>query len=503
MNIAPARNFTYLSATNETLNIISQKKWRWSFSRRECMGLTVGICLLIVLGAYLERRTALRRIPMTDLGVFAVASEAVWNGENPYAVTDWHGWHYQYPPALAILFLPLAEPVPQGLPVLQPGEQYTESNTPWGYEISGHPGYGHGSYYYGLHDQNRRFFWIVATWYALSVLFIFLSAHCLACVLEGCGLRSPLPDGNAERHRWWKLRLFPLLVCVGSLVRDLSRGQVDLLMLAVIAFGIYLAANKDCFKAGLCLSFPATVKLFPAFLLLYPFWRRQWWLAAGVMTGLVLSLIILPGIVLGPKRTIELYQVWVQVLVKPALGHGTDTSRLKELTGMTSTDNQSLLAGIHNWRYYFLPRNQRPQEAAPWERHVVYLVGAAMMAGVGFAAGIRRRDSGRELLVIAGLLMGLACIVSPVVHNYYYLLMLPLVVALLDEGLTQKPGRAIDWKLLLPVLVFMLTNFMAQLPGIGTSLRDLGAPLLSLIYLMWSGAMVLIKWKGKQNQAAA
>jgi len=477
-----------------------ETKRPWNFSRRERIWLAVALCVLVIFGIYLERRTALRRIPMTDLGVFAVASEAVWSGQNPYLITDWHGWHYQYPPTLAILFLPLAEPVPKGLPVLKPGEQYTESNTPWGYEISGHPGYGHGSYYYGVKDQNRRFVWITAAWYLLSVAFVIFSAHALACALESSGLRSLPPDGNAERRRWWKLRLLPLLVCVGSLSRDLSRGQVDLLMLAMIALGIYLAANKRNFKSGLCLAFPATVKMCPPFLLLYPFWRRQWRMAAGVVIGLFFFLIILPGITLGPARTIELYQVWIQVLAKPALGHGSDTSRLNELTGMTSTDNQSLLAAIHNWRYFSLPRNERPQEAAPWERDLVYVIGAAMLAGIFFAAGFRRQDSRRDMVVFAGLLIGLAFVVSPIVHNFYHLLMLPLVAALLDKGLVQKPGDAADWKLILPVSVFMLVDLMALMPNISPTLKDLGAPLLSLIFLMGAGTMVLIRQK--ENQLA-
>jgi len=479
-----------------------ENKRCWSFSRRERIWLAVGLCLLIGFGAYVERRTALRRIPMTDLGVFAVASGAVWSGQNLYTVTDWRGWHYQYPPALAILFLPLAEPVPK-LPVLKPGELYTETNTPWGYELSGHPGYGHGSYYYGLHEQNVRFFWIVGTWFLLSVMFAFVSAHALACALEGSDLRSPPPEESAARRRWWKLRLLPLLVCVGSLGRDLSRGQVELLMLFALALGIYLAANKRGFQAGLWLSFPATVKLIPPFLLIYPFWRRQWRLAAGVTAGLLFLLIILPAATLGTGRTIELYQAWVQVLVKPGLGQGTDTSRLHELTGMTSTDNQSLLAAVHNWRYYFLPRDQRPEEAATWERRLSYLIGAVMLAGVGFVAGIRRQDSRRELLIISGLLIGLTLVICPVVHNFYHLLMLPLVAALLDQGLAREPGRAMNWKLLLPLLVFMFADFLAVIPGVGPWLRDLGASLLSLIYLMWAGAMVLTKWKEAQNQGSA
>jgi len=226
-------------------------------------------------------------------------------------------------------------------------------------------------------------------------------------------------------------------------------------------------------------------------------------MAAGVTAGLLFLLIILPGVTLGAKRTIELYQAWVQVLVKPGLGHGTDTSRLHELTGMTSTDNQSLLAAVHNWRFYFLPRDQRPQEAAPWERRLVYLVGAAMLAGVGFVAGIRRQDSRRDFLIIAGLLIGLTLVICPVVHNFYHLLMLPMVAALLDQGLAREPGRAMNWKLLLPVLFFMVADFFAVIPVIGPSLRDLGASLMSLIYLMWAGAMVLTKWKESQNQGSA
>src|SRR5471030_2512999 len=103
---------------------------------------------------------------------------------------------------------------------------------------------------------------------------------------------------------------------------------------------------------------------------------------AGVTTGLLVVLVIIPGVVSGPKRTVELYQVWVQVLAGPALGHGTDTSRQRELTGMNYTDNQSLLAAIHNWKYHNLPRVQRPAKAAPWERHCVYAIGLLMLAWI-------------------------------------------------------------------------------------------------------------------------
>ncbi|HEV7923981.1 MAG TPA: glycosyltransferase family 87 protein [Verrucomicrobiae bacterium] len=484
-------------------SIIKWKMWRgiermkrtpesplaWHFSGRECVWLAVGLFGILAFGVNVEQRTALRRTPMTDLGVFTCAAGAVCSGENLYTITDWHGWHYQYPPALAILFTPMALPVPIGPPILALGEPRTESNTPWGYEIASH------RRFFGLHRENARFFWIVAVWYILSVALIFLSAHALACALERRDLREPPPAGLTERRHWWWLRTLPLLVCAGSLATDLSRGQVDVVMLAAISFGIYLAASGRELNAGFWLSLPATVKLFPALLIIYPLWRRRWRMVAGALAGTALALVVLPSVVLGPMRTIELYKNWFQVLAKPALGQGTDTSRVRELTGMAGTDNQSLLAFIHNWRFHDLPRQQRPTKAPPVERYAAYAIGGLMLLGLALVIGARRRDTPHELLIIAGLLIGLALVVNPVSHNAYFLLLLPLVAGLLNRGLEDPAGIASGLKMLLVVAVFMLTDLAARLPAIGPWLRDLGLPLLSLVAIMAAGAIALREHK--------
>jgi hypothetical protein len=468
---------------------------RWRFHRAEKFWLTVALIVLVAFGCLLERRTALRHSPMTDLGVFCIASGAVWSGQNPYSIPDWHGWHYQYPPALAIAFLPLAEPVSLPASALPPEKLRTAANTPYGYSIE-------GKNYYGLHADNAHFFFAVAAWYLLSVLGIIFSTHALGCALEGTGLRSPPPQDSFARRRWWWRRLLPLAVLAGSLGTDLSRGQADILMLTAITFGIFLAVMNKEFRAGLCFALPATIKLFPPFLLAYPFLRRQWRMGFGVIAGLLILLAALPVATLGPKRTAELYQCWIEVLAKPALGHGTDTSRQSELTGMGSTDNQSLLAAIHNWTNRSQPRGQRPVEAAAWERNVVYAVGAVMIAGVLFVIGWRRSDTPHQLFIIAGLLIGLALLINPVVHNFYYLLLLPLVAALVDLGVPQSQSSTPNWKLLLPVAVFMLADLLARMPGVGPLLRDWGVTTLSLVWLLWTGAMVLLRQK-KSPAAAA
>jgi hypothetical protein len=462
-----------------------QGKQGWRFSRRERFWLGASLCGILAFGANVEQRTALRRVPMTDLGVPVCAAGAVLKGDNLYGMREWHGWHYNYPPTLAILLTPLAHPVPSPPPVLAPGVPRTESNTPWGYDIDSH------LRYYGLHKENARFFWIVAVWYVFNVALIGLSAHALACALEGCRLREPPPPEPRQRRRWWAMRTLPLLVCAGSLGTDLSRGQMDVLMLAALAFGLYLAAAGREFQAGFWLALPATVKVFPALLLLYPLWRRRWRMMAGVAAGLVAALAILPAVAFGPTRTIEYYRNWIGVIASPGLGQGTDTSRATELTAMGGTDNQSLLAFIHNWRHRALPRDRRPPNAALADRKAVYAIGVVLFLGFIMVMGTRRRDSPRDLLISVGLLVGLALVVSPVAHNYYYLLLLPLAAALLDYGGGDGMGHGVKWRLMLVLAAFMLTDFLARLPGVGPWLRDLGAPFLTLVGMVVAGAVVL------------
>ena len=452
----------------------------WHCSGVERRWLICALCAILAFGCYLERRTALRTVPMTDLGVFVNAAWAVRTGANPYGITDWHGWHYQYPPLLAIAFVPLANPPPPPLPMLSPGESRTSANTPWGYPVE-------GSQFFGLNRENAQFFFIVAVWYVLSVLAICFSAHALACTLDGHSLCEPPPINAKARLRWWKARLLPLLVCVGSLGTDLSRSQVDIAMLAIIAAALCLAVRGYELSSGLCLAIPATVKLFPPFLLLYPFWRRRWRMAAAAVLGVTLSMAVVPAAVFGPKRALQIYDTWFEVLAKPALGAGSDRSRASELTDTNPGDNQSLLAAIHNWRYLDLPHGKRPPQYAPAARVAVYVIGVIALAAIGFVAGWRRSDPPRDLLIVAGLLIGLALIVSPIVHNYYYLLLLPLVMALLDRHWTQDPEhrglRLLPW----PLLMFLAIDLVARLPRIGLSLRDIGAPLLSVVLLMAAG----------------
>jgi hypothetical protein len=467
---------------------MNSRATRWRFTRTEKTWLAVTLAALIAFGFLIEHRTALRHEPMTDIGVFCIASGAVWSGLNPYNIPDWHGWHYQYPPALAILFFPFIEPVPSELPPLASGEKRTAANTPWGFHVS-------GSSYYGLHHDNLHFFFSVAVWYLLSTLGILLSAHLLACALEQKEWREPPRVEYPARRRWWLRRLVPVAVCATSLGTDLSRGQADILMLAAIAAGIYLASFRKSFQAGLCFALPAAIKLFPPVLLIYPLIRRQWRMAFGVAAGLLILIIALPVATLGVQRTKELYQCWVEVLVKPAFGKGTDTSRLTELTGMGSTDNQSVLTVLHNWANFSAKSGSRPVNATTMERKTASAIGIGLTLVAVFYIGFRRSDSPHELLVVAGVLIGLGLLINPIIHNFYFLLMLPLISALFDFGLSQRDRKLPAKVFLAPIVFFFAADIFTRLPVMGPHLREWGVATASLLWLTAAGVVFLARQK--------
>jgi len=456
----------------------------WRLSRREISILSFTFLIILGFGINLELRTALRRVPMTDLGVYVCGAGAVRDGQDLYRIVDWRDWHYNYPPAMAILLRPLAHSVPVRPAAPPPGTPRTADNTPWGYSIDA-PGN-----YYGLKPDNVQFFWIVGAWYVISVSLTLLSAHALACALERRRWPEPPPAEKGLRQRWWALRVIPLLICITSIGTDFSRGQVDLVMLAAISLAVYFASREQGLTAGIFLSVPACMKIFPAVLLWFPVWRWHWRMFFGTVVGLALLLVVLPVVALGPKRAVESYRTFVDVLVKPGLGTGSDASRAQELTNMGATDNQSLLATIHRWSY---APSQRPPKAMPTERLTSYAVGSLMLLGWSFVAGWRRKDSPRQLALLFGTLMGITLVISPVSHNYYFLLLLPLIAGLVDEALTLHRQGSRDRTIIISLCAFMVVDMLARLPGIGGWLRELGLPLLTMVGLICLGALLVYR----------
>ncbi len=361
-------------------------------TRWQQIGLAALFVLVLGFGGLVEMRSAFLSRRMGDLDCFLRAGWAVRVGGDLYEVTDDNGFHYNYPPLLAILAAPLADP---------PADADRTGMLP--FPVS------------------------VALWYFLNVSCLAVGVHVLARALEQTAARrGPIvPCGS---QRWWALRLWPVLACLIPIGHTLMRGQSNLLVLACLCAALADLLRERRFRAGIWLAGAICLKIFPAFLLLYPLWRRDGRCLAGCAAGLVLGLVVIPAAALGPARTLESYTKLADNLILPAAGVGGNDSRAMELTNVNATESQSILTALHNHIYpnFFT----RPSRASLGIRLASYLLGG-LLTGLTLLA-TRRRDAGdgTAAILFFGLLALDMILLCPVCHLHYFCLLVPLVMGL-------------------------------------------------------------------------
>lgn len=411
----------------------------------QARGLWALAAAFVVFGFFVELRGALLRRPMTDLQVYLRAAWAARTGEDIYAVTDDNGWHYHYPPLLTILIAPLAD-------------------APRGADRTG----------------LLPFAVSVALWYGLSLACLAAGVHALASALE--------PLAAPGSRRWWALRVLPLLACLSPVGATLMRGQVNLMLLALICLAGAATLRGRPWRAGLWIAAAVCLKVIPAFLLVYPLWRRDYRCLAGCALGLLAGLVLIPAAWFGPARTAGYFAEWCEVLVRPALGAGEDHTRDKELIEVTATDSQSLGAIIHNTLH--LDRDTRPHQPDAPVRLAHWLGGALMTAVTLLAAG--RSPAGHRVrrLLFLGALALVMLMVSPVCHLHYFCLALPLIMGLMVLEWEANGAARLSPGLTLLLALNFLVNFATHLPGTDL-LRDLGLAGYATM-LLWLLAVVTL-----------
>jgi hypothetical protein len=416
-------------------------------------GLALLLIAVVVFGVLVEIRSAFQNTPKGDLGVFVRTAWAVRSGQDIYSVS-FGRFHYHYPPLLAILLVPLADP-PAGV----------EASEVVPYPVT------------------------VAVWYLLSLACLALAVHWLASALEEI---SPDPAVRAQprgSRRWWALRLVPVLACLPPIGHTLMRGQVNLLLLLLVCglIGALLRGRRG--QAGLWLSGAICLKVIPAFLLLVPVCRRDGRCLAGCALGLVLGLGVIPAAVFGPARAWAYYEEWTQVLVRPALGAGADRSRARELIEVTATDSQSIQAALHNALYP--DPATRPGQPAPWVRHTHWLAGG-LLTLLTLWASRRRWGDGPAVVIGCGALVTVMLLLSPVCHLHYFCLLVPLVMGLLAASWEGKHTASLGPGLLVLLAVVVVANTLPHFL-VFQRLRDDGLAGGAALVLWLAGVIVLGK----------
>lgn len=422
-------------------------RWEWALA-------AAVLAAAVPFGALVIDRTALIDRPTGDLGVYLRAAWAVHaDPDHLYDHTDWNGWHYCYPPLFAILLTPVGEPP---IPPAADGVRLAVA---------------------------------AGVFYSVSVLCLLAGVHVLAGALE---LGSPKRAPFGSRHWLW-LRLLPLFVCLPPIGHTLARGQTNLILLLCLCCGMAAVVHGRRFVGGAALSGLACLKIFPAYLVLYPLWRRDGRVAAGWAAGLAVGLVGIPALVMGPARTLGCYEKLAVVLVGPALHLNHDESRAKELIETTATDSQSFLAVIHNTLHLNVDRLHRPPEAAAAVRWAHFAL-AGLFTLLTLAAASRRRvEDPAGVVLFLGALALVMIVSSPVCHTHYFALSLPLVMALVAREWDRAGGLRLRKSLWVLLAAQLVGNTLPLIGGLEV-FKDAGLALYAALAL-WATACISL-WRG-------
>lgn len=369
----------------------------WRLHRFEFALLGLLLPALLAFGAVVEIRSALQTHRRTDFGVYARAGWAARQSLNPYAIEDDRGWHYCYPVAFAVAMMPLADP-PHGEP--------RDGCLPFGVSV--------------------------AIWYWISI-------GCTALALDRFAA-AVLPHEPRYSPRWWYARTGPFMVAIGAIGHTLARGQVNLLVVALLACALAALVRRRSFMAGMWLGAAVCIKIIPAFLALYFLVKRDFRGLAGLAIACGLGLFVLPAIVWGPEQSLVLNQQLLNVVIQPGTTGTGDSTRAVELTNATATDSQSVQSVVHNWLHPNL--SARPASAAAGTRLLHWCVGVLATVAVLFAFRNLESNPPNELIRIGALAVVMLHL-TPVSHMHYYAYALPLVCGIWLKGMQASPSRRI------------------------------------------------------------
>jgi len=261
------------------------------FFKRKWLGILLILGLAGGVGISTFYRGAISPKQRTDLTVYLKAGETVAGGraDRIYEVTSIRGWHYVYPPILAILLAPVSK-------------------------------------------------WPLSATVGLAYL---LSIACLA----GTVVLSRRLPANA-RPAPWQIAL-AMFFCLPMILNTLTRGQfgtISLFFMAVVFYN-YLAQRKVL--AGLLLALAVALKISPlAFLVFFFLMKREWKILLSTMAGFGLFFLAIPSLTIGFHQNLELLKIWQHLMSISQSGTAHQHYLWGELFTPFAEDNQSLYAVV-------------------------------------------------------------------------------------------------------------------------------------------------------------
>ncbi|MEN6449827.1 MAG: glycosyltransferase 87 family protein [Thermoguttaceae bacterium] len=401
------------------------KKWKrilWKNSEKRWL---IGLLIAASIWGFVDvRRRGHLHIPAehrTDLTVYTEAGAAFFDGRAPYDVANARGWTYLYPPLLAMLMAPL--------------HRFAEPNQ-------------------------------VTVWFFISLVFCWGCWRECRRLIDVVCQSDPVAAAAWMRWRAWfgtaavVTALLPTLNC-------LQRGQVGIVKLYFLLLGArLLLAGRSWLPwtiGGIVLALPAVLKVVPAmpvaFLMvllladllaglrrgladseaaLLP--RRFAFSAVGVIAGVLLFALLIPGALVGWRANLGYLNTWGHFMLTKADNGGMDPRS----GNSHSARNQSLQNAAYrlgNFATYMMsagPDDRLVENFAPppmaMDDHtatrLLFLSRAGMILALLALGATLVRGDGRRLNLAVG--FSLSCVamltVSPVARGHYFLMLAPAIL---------------------------------------------------------------------------
>jgi Glycosyltransferase family 87 len=280
------------------------------FFEKKWLGILIVLGLVLGVGISTFYRGAISPKQRTDLTVFLKAGEMIAEGraDQIYEVVSERGWHYVYPPILAVLLAPVSK-------------------------------------------------WPLSATVALAY---FLSLACLAGTVSlsrrlpenarpektGPQIHASVQESLGCRPAPWQMAL-SILFCLPMLLNTLTRGQFGIISLFFMAaiFYNYLAHRK--ILTGLLLALAVALKISPlAFLVFFFLMKREWRILLSTMVGFGLFFLLLPSLAIGFHQNWELLKTWHHLMSISQSDAAYHHYLWKELFTPFAEDNQSVYAVV-------------------------------------------------------------------------------------------------------------------------------------------------------------
>ena len=149
-------------------------------------------------------------------------------------------------------------------------------------------------------------------WFALKVVMATIS---IIWIFQICRTSTPI----------WA-RILAITLALHPIMGDLSHGNVNIVILFLIAGTLEAYRRNRNIIAGLTLGLAIACKVTPALFLPYFIWKGAWRCVAATFVSLILWFVVVPSAVLGFDENTTLLTSWYDGMVRPFLVDGKITT---------------------------------------------------------------------------------------------------------------------------------------------------------------------------------